>query len=71
MEALRKLSKRLKKLPGSASDIHETYEMWNDHSTAPEENEMQGIIRKFQEFWNKQSQLEEEKEKEAKDDDSD
>ncbi|KAH9331307.1 hypothetical protein KI387_003415 [Taxus chinensis] len=71
LEALRKLSKGLKKLPGTASDVHETCEMWNDHSTAPDENEMQGIIRKFQEFRNKQSQLEEEKEEEAKDDDSD
>ncbi|KAH9299435.1 hypothetical protein KI387_031117, partial [Taxus chinensis] len=53
-EALRKLSKRLKKLPGGASDIHETCEIWNDHSTAPDENEMQGIIRRFQEFRNKQ-----------------
>ncbi|KAH9295005.1 hypothetical protein KI387_038593, partial [Taxus chinensis] len=59
--ALRRLSKRLKKLPGSASDTHETCEVLNDHSTAPDENEMQGIIRKFQEFRNKQAQLEEEK----------
>ncbi|KAH9308331.1 hypothetical protein KI387_036242, partial [Taxus chinensis] len=71
LEALRKLNKGLKKLPGNASDIHETCEIWNDHSTAPNENEMQGIIRRFQEFQSKQSQLEEEKEEVAKDDDSD
>ncbi|KAH9320962.1 hypothetical protein KI387_015601, partial [Taxus chinensis] len=53
-EALRKLSKRLKKLASGASDIHETCEIWNDHSTAPDENKMQGIIRRFQEFQNKQ-----------------
>ncbi|KAH9328003.1 hypothetical protein KI387_000111, partial [Taxus chinensis] len=45
LEALRKLSKGLKKLPGNASNIHETCEIWNDHSTTPDENEMQGIIR--------------------------
>ncbi|KAH9324092.1 hypothetical protein KI387_004270, partial [Taxus chinensis] len=45
LEALRKLNKGLKKLPGNASDIHETCEIWNDHSTTPDENEMQGIIR--------------------------
>ncbi|KAH9300153.1 hypothetical protein KI387_011736, partial [Taxus chinensis] len=45
LEALRKLGKGLKKLPGTASDVHETCEIWNDHSTAPDENEMQGIIR--------------------------
>ncbi|KAH9310452.1 hypothetical protein KI387_025487, partial [Taxus chinensis] len=45
LEALKRLSKILKKLPGTASDIHETCEMWNDHSTAADENEMQGIIQ--------------------------
>ncbi|KAH9316070.1 hypothetical protein KI387_024697, partial [Taxus chinensis] len=71
LEALRRINKRLRKLPGSASDTHETYEVLSDHSTAPDENEMQGIIQKFQEFWNKQAQLEEEKDEEAKDDYSD
>ncbi|KAH9316772.1 hypothetical protein KI387_044010 [Taxus chinensis] len=70
LEALRKLNKRLKKLPSSASDTHETCEVLSDHSTAPDENEMQGIIRKFQEFRNKQAQ-EEGKDEEEKDDDSD
>ncbi|KAH9313863.1 hypothetical protein KI387_022490, partial [Taxus chinensis] len=41
LETLRKFNKRLKKLPGNTSDTQETCEVLSDHSTVPDENEMQ------------------------------
>ncbi|KAH9321304.1 hypothetical protein KI387_015943, partial [Taxus chinensis] len=41
LETLRKLNKRLKKIPSNINDTHETCEVLSDHSTMPDENEMQ------------------------------